>query len=94
MSGVLLGIIGSRILYLSDSDGNLLITTFCILSATCVTLIVWTVAKKIFSKLNQLFAGDVGAECAQIFSKVWVAAIDVEGAIDGGFTFGDKSGKD
>jgi hypothetical protein len=35
----------------------------------------------------------LGAECAQIFSKVWVAAIDVECAIDGGFTFRDKGSK-
>jgi hypothetical protein len=35
---------------MSDSDGNLLVTTFCILLAMCATLIIWAIAKKLFSK--------------------------------------------
>ena len=35
---------------MSDSDGNLLVTTFCILLATGATLIIWAIAKKLFSK--------------------------------------------
>jgi TM2 domain-containing membrane protein YozV len=52
ISGLILGIIGSRILYMSDNDGNLVVTTFCVLLATSVTLIVQAVAWKIFSKSN------------------------------------------
>jgi len=35
---------------MSDSDGNLLVTTFCVLFSICVTLIIWAIAKKLFSK--------------------------------------------
>jgi TM2 domain-containing membrane protein YozV len=52
ISGLILGIIGSRILYMSDNDGNLVVTSFCVLLATSVTLIVQAMAWKIFSKSN------------------------------------------
>jgi hypothetical protein len=35
---------------MSDSDGNLLVTIFCILLAIFATLIIWAIAKKLFSK--------------------------------------------
>jgi hypothetical protein len=50
--GLILGIIGSRILYMSDNDGNLVVTSFCVLLATSVTLTVQAVVLKISSKSN------------------------------------------
>ena len=50
--GLILGIIGSRILYMSDNDGNLVVTSICVLLATSVTLIVQAVVRKISSKSN------------------------------------------
>ena len=50
--GLILGIIGSRILYMSDNDGNLVVTSICVLLATSVTLIVRAVVRKISSKSN------------------------------------------
>jgi hypothetical protein len=52
ISGLFLGIIGSRILYMSDNDGNLLVTSFCVLLAMSITLILQSVARKISSKFN------------------------------------------
>lgn len=52
ISGLILGIIGSRILYMAENDGNLLVTSFCVLLAMSTTLILQTVARKVFSKLN------------------------------------------
>ena len=51
-AGVILGIIGSRILYMSDNDGNLVVTSFCVVLATSATLFVWAVARKLFPKSN------------------------------------------
>ena len=52
ISGLILGIIGSRILYIAENDGNLVVTTFCVLLGTCLTLIIQVVARKITSKFN------------------------------------------
>jgi hypothetical protein len=52
ISGLILGIIGSRILYMAENDGNLLVTSFCVLLAMSTTLILQTVARKVFSKFN------------------------------------------
>jgi len=50
--GFILGIIGSRILYMSDNDGNLVVTSFCVLLATILTHFVQAVVRKISSKSN------------------------------------------
>ncbi len=52
LSGLILGIIGSRILYMSDNDGNLVVTSFCVLLAMILTHFVQAVVRKISSKSN------------------------------------------
>ena len=52
ISGLILGIMGSRILYMSDHDGNLVVTSFCVLLATSLMLIIQAVARKISSNSN------------------------------------------
>jgi uncharacterized membrane protein YoaK (UPF0700 family) len=47
ISGFILGVIGSRILYIQDSDGNLVVTSFCIILATSVTLSVKAIINRI-----------------------------------------------
>ena len=47
ISGFILGVIGSRILYMQDNDGNLVVTSFCIILATCVTFLATAAVKKI-----------------------------------------------
>jgi len=47
ISGFILGVIGSRILYMQDNDGNLVVTSFCIILATCVTFLATAAIKKI-----------------------------------------------
>ncbi len=47
ISGFILGVIGSRILYMQDNDGNLVVTSFCIFLGMCVTFTASAVLKKI-----------------------------------------------
>jgi hypothetical protein len=49
ISGFILGVIGSRILYMSDNDGNLVVTTFCIMLASSATFLVAAAFKRIRS---------------------------------------------
>jgi hypothetical protein len=46
ISGFILGVIGSRILYMQDNDGNLVVTSFCILLGMGVTFFASAVIKK------------------------------------------------
>jgi uncharacterized membrane protein YoaK (UPF0700 family) len=46
ISGFILGVIGSRILYMQDNDGNLVVTSFCIILGMCVTFFASAVIKK------------------------------------------------
>jgi uncharacterized membrane protein YoaK (UPF0700 family) len=46
ISGFILGVIGSRILYMQDNDGNLVVTLFCIILGMCVTFFASSVIKK------------------------------------------------
>jgi uncharacterized membrane protein YoaK (UPF0700 family) len=48
ISGFILGVIGSRILYMQDNDGNLVVTSFCVLLATSFTIALRAAAKKIY----------------------------------------------
>ena len=47
ISGSILGVIGSRILYIQDNDGNLVVTSFCIILATSVTFLATAAINKI-----------------------------------------------